>query len=350
MNTIPTLKSKVEIGSLKDSSLSTLVANYKKVIVLVDENTKALISRISTLSTFSSLDYIEIKSGEKNKNLETCQYIWSQLIEFNIDRNGLIINLGGGVITDMGAFAASTYKRGIDFINIPTSLLSMVDASVGGKTGVNFQGIKNNIGLFIEPKSVYCDTSLLETLPQRELISGIGEILKHALITDLNYWQTLIETSLALWNWESIINKSISIKNTIVLKDPLEKNDRKKLNFGHTIGHAIESNKLNNNEPILHGEAVAIGMICESYISNIENTLSEKELQEITTIIKSIFKLPSISSDDSTLLNLMLQDKKNEGLEINFTLLDSIGKSSINHYIRKEIITDALAYYRKLIQ
>lgn len=348
METITTLNSKVEIGSLKNSTFQATLLNYNQIIILVDEHTKVQLPKVTQ---FISRTYqtIEIPSGEKGKNLTTCQLIWSKLIELNVDRKSILINLGGGVITDMGAFVASTYKRGIDFINIPTSLLSMVDASVGGKTGVNFQGLKNNIGLFIEPKTVYCDISLLETLPKRELISGIGEILKHALITDNPYWNQLTSYCFEKWNWETIITQSINIKSTIVLQDPLENSERKKLNFGHTIGHAIESNKLQNNEVILHGEAIAIGMICESYLSYSENSLTKLELDEITTTILSIFKLPKITNNNNTLIELMLQDKKNEHQKINFTLLNKIGSSSINHYLNEAIIIEALDYYREQI-
>ena len=349
METITTLNSKVEIDAIENSSLNKLSLNYTKIVVLVDENTKILLPKITQALLNTSFQTIEIPSGEKEKNLETSQLIWNQLMILKTDRKSLLINLGGGVITDMGAFVASTYKRGIDFINIPTSLLSMVDASIGGKTGINFQGLKNNIGLFIEPKAVFCDVSMLSTLPNRELISGIGEVLKHALITDIDYWNTLIERPVKNWNWRSIISQSIKIKNTIVLQDPLEMDERKKLNFGHTIGHAIESNKLMNNKFILHGEAIAIGMICESYISHSESSLSDFELNKVTKTIKSIFKLPLITDNNEVLISLMLQDKKNEDQNINFTLLKSIGSSSVNHYVSKGKIIESLDYYRKLI-
>ena len=348
MEPIITSNSKVEIKSIENSSLKSIALNYNKIAVLVDENTKVLLPKITQTLQELSFHIIEIKSGEKEKNIETCQLIWEQLITLKIDRKSLLINLGGGVITDMGAFVASTYKRGIDFINVPTSLLSMVDASVGGKTGINFQKLKNNIGLFIEPKAVFCDVSMLSTLPKRELVSGIGEILKHGLIADADYWAILIKLPIEKWNWNSIVEQSIKIKNSIVLRDPLEKNERKKLNFGHTIAHAIESNKLINNESILHGEAVAIGIISESFLSYTENSLSKGQLDKITKIIQSIFTLPLITNNNKVLIDFMLQDKKNENEQINFTLLDNIGKSSINHYVSTTNIIKSLDYYRNL--
>jgi 3-dehydroquinate synthase len=339
----------IEVGSIEKSSFARAIRNYSKIVVLIDENTEVLLPKIKPLFKEKSFDIIKIKSGEKEKNLTTCETIWAKLLELNIDRNGLLVNLGGGVITDIGGFTASTYKRGIDFINIPSTLLSMVDASVGGKTGVNFGGFKNNIGLFNEPRYVFCDRSMLETLPQRELISGIGEVLKHALIADKSYWDALVSIAIDKWDWTSIILQSINIKNNIVLNDPFEKSERKKLNFGHTIGHAIESNFLNNEKPILHGEAVAIGLICESYISYLKKLIREEELIKIPEVVLSLFQLPKIKLEHNQLLKLMLQDKKNENNTINFTLLNGIGDSVINQTASSEEIIMSLDYYQTLI-
>lgn len=337
----------IEIGSLNNSSLKKTIKSYSKIIVLVDENTKILLTKLKPILG-EKFYLIKIKSGENKKNLTTCETIWNELTEKNIDRNGLLINLGGGVITDMGGFVASTYRRGIQFINIPTTLLSMVDASVGGKTGVNFNGLKNNIGMFNEPKVVYCDTSLLSTLPKRELVSGIGEILKHALITDKNYWLHLINIPFDEWNLNDVVLHSIKIKNNIILKDPFEKNERKKLNFGHTIGHAIESHSLANNISILHGEAVAIGIICEAHLSFMKNLISKSELIEISKNILKLIKPPKIKIHHSRLLELMTQDKKNENNSINFTLLNGIGSSIINQGAAPGQIIEALKYYEAL--
>ena len=225
---------------LGGNSLSKLdISGYSKVAILVDENTKR--DCLPKLPQFENPIIIEIKSGEENKNINTCNFIWEQLTAQHFDRNSLLINLGGGVIGDMGGFAASTYKRGIDFIQIPTTLLAMVDASVGGKLGVDFNGLKNQIGLFNNPESVLIFPEFLETLPENQLKSGFAEVVKHALISDKNLWEELTSTTFDKLNWEAIILTSIQIKNNIILSDPFEKGNRKKLNFGHTFGHAVES-------------------------------------------------------------------------------------------------------------
>ncbi len=348
MEIIETQNAFVEIGNIADSSLQSIVTNYQKIAVLVDENTKILLPKITPLLAPKHISIIEIKSGEQEKKLKTCELVWEQLITQNFNRNDLLINLGGGVITDLGGFVASTYKRGIDFINIPTSLLSMVDAAVGGKTGINFLNIKNNIGLFIEPKGVFCDHTMLVTLPKEELISGIGEVLKHGILFDQKYWNYCSNTPLSQWDWNYIIKKSIQLKNTIVNIDPFEQNERKKLNFGHTIGHAIESYFMNSPSQLLHGEAVAIGIICESYIAHIQHKIDAITLTEITSTILSIFKHQQLPTDHQQLIAIMLQDKKNETSEINFTLIEAIGKSSINHTATTDTIVDALTYYSSL--
>ena len=228
---------------------------------------------------------IEIPSGEEHKNLEKCQLIWNALSSHHFDRNSLLINLGGGVVGDMGGFAASTYKRGIDFIQIPTSLLAMVDASVGGKLGIDFAYLKNQIGVFNNPKAVLINPVFLNSLPNNQLLSGFAEVVKHALIEDKCYWKEITTTPLEKMNWESIILQSIVIKNNIVTQDPLEKGERKKLNFGHTFGHAIESFYLKLGKPILHGEAISLGMILESNLSKINN----EEKHEISSFILQNF-------------------------------------------------------------
>ena len=347
MKIIKSKNSTIEIGAIENSNFSSLVNAYQQIIVLVDEHTKVLLPKITTLILKKEFQIIEIKSGEEHKNITTSIFIWEQLSLLNFSRNSLFINLGGGVITDIGGFSASCFKRGIDFINIPTTLLSLVDASVGGKTGINFNHLKNNIGLFKEAKSVFCDMSLLKTLPKRELIGGIGEVLKHALIKDYAYWKYCKETAIKDWNWEYIVTKSIEIKNSIVLEDPLEKGERKKLNFGHTIAHAIESLSLENKTKLLHGEAVAIGLICESHISFSKNLISEQELNEITTLVLTIFTLPKITFDYDAILNLMTFDKKNKGTEINFTLIKSIGSSIINQTASNAEIRNSINFYNQ---
>lgn len=321
--------------------------NYSKIFILVDQNTDK--HCLNKISLFLDIPYFKllIKPGEIYKNLETCSEIWKFLSDHKADRKSLFINIGGGVIGDMGGFCASTYKRGIDFINIPTTLLAQVDASVGGKLGIDFQGLKNQIGIFSEPQAVFICSNFLDTLSDRERMSGFAEIIKHALIVDKNYWNQIKDFSEN--NLTDIINKSVMIKKEIVNLDPEEKNIRKKLNFGHTIGHAIESFSLENDEdPLTHGECIAIGMICESYISYQLNDLQKKDLEEITTYILS--KYPKYYLDPERFpvyLNLMKNDKKNENDNINFTLLKEIGLSEINKYSSFEQIYNSFEHYNK---
>ena len=272
---------------LGENSLSKLdISGYSKVAILVDENTKR--NCLPKLPQLENSIIIEVTSGEINKSISSCNYIWEQLSEHNFDRDSLLINLGGGVIGDMGGFAASTYKRGIDFIQVPTTLLAMVDASVGGKLGVDFNGLKNQIGLFNNPESVLIFPEFLETLPENQLKSGYAEVVKHALISDNNLWEKIISVPFNEMNWGEIIETSINIKNKIVLSDPYEKGERKKLNFGHTFGHAVESYYLEKGTPILHGEAVLMGILLEVEIS----LVSQEQNNEIKNYILSNFSLP----------------------------------------------------------
>ena len=300
---------------------------FEKIAILVDENTKkyCLPLLLERCSLLEKSVIIQIDSGEENKNIQTCNTIWRSLIEHNFNRNSLIINLGGGMIGDIGGFVASTYKRGINFIQIPTTLLAMSDASVGSKLGINFMHNKNQIGLYNNPLQVLINIEFLKTLPRNQLLSGFSEIIKHALIADKNYWDLLIKTSFDNLNWEDIIIRSVEIKNKIVMKDPFENDERKKLNFGHTFGHAIESYYLEKSKPILHGEALALGMILEIKMSQIPN------YERIINFIKTHLNIPN-NPKISELKKWLINDKKNTGDKINFTLLKSIGESSINNY------------------
>ena len=313
-----------------ENSLSKLDASkYSKIGILVDENTKEFC--LPLLSEFKKSIIIEIKSGEENKNIDTCNLIWKELTKNCFDRDSLLINLGGGVIGDMGGFCASTYKRGIDFIQIPTSLLAMVDASVGGKLGIDFNGLKNQVGLFSNPKTVIINPKFLETLLENELKSGFAEVVKHALITDKNLWNHLKNSNLLDLDWEEIIETSVQIKNKIVVSDPKERGERRKLNFGHTFGHAIESYYLQKGTPILHGEAIFMGIILESELSS----LSVSEKNDIKNYILSNFSLPYTPSK-SDLLNFLRNDKKNKEEEINFSLLNTIGNCTINNLFSED--------------
>jgi 3-dehydroquinate synthase len=312
----------------KESLVHFNFSDYSTLAILVDENTKkhCLPLLLTQLPSLSNSLIIEIQSGEENKNLSACSLIWEELSKHNFDRNSLLINLGGGVIGDMGGFAVSTYKRGIDFIQIPTTLLSMADASIGGKLGIDFNGLKNQIGLFKNPKSVLIYPKFLETLAENQLNSGFAEIVKHALIADANLWNKLKETSFSDIDWEDIIAKSVQLKNKIILDDPFEKNARRRLNFGHTFGHAIESYYLERGTPILHGEAVFLGVILELELSNITG----QEKSEIKNFILSNFALPHCPPK-SEIAKHLTNDKKNQSGKINFSLLSGIGNCSIDN-------------------
>ncbi len=352
MKTIPSNQSTVFIGNVAESNLNSIIAKYAKdqIFVLVDENTEPLFGYLfEGAPELQNVELIQVESGEANKNIETVFGVWKYLSDINIRRNALLVNLGGGVITDMGGFIASTYKRGIDFVNVPTTLLSMVDASVGGKTGIDLDNFKNQVGVFNEPVSVYCDANFLNSLPKNELISGYAEVLKHGLIKDANYWRYCVETGWESLDWDKVIYESVLIKNQIVMNDPKEKGERKLLNFGHTIGHAIETWMLNNNQPILHGEGVAIGMICESYLSSKVVGMSTGELEQVSAGILKLF--PKIELPEAhfvELLELMKNDKKNNSDEINFTMLKGIGEGVFDNTSNAELIIESLNYYQGL--
>jgi 3-dehydroquinate synthase len=328
--------------------------SYSKIFVLVDENSFKHCFPIlaEDLSELNEAEIIEIESGEENKNIEICVHVWIALGELGADRKSLLVNIGGGVIGDMGGFIASTFKRGIDFINIPTTLLSQVDASVGGKLGIDLNHLKNEIGVFNNPKGVFIDAGFLQTLDKRQVISGFAEIIKHGLIADATYWKKIKKVD---FNDTAVLSKlidtSVNIKNKVVLADPFEKNIRKTLNFGHTIGHAIETYFLDKKNALLHGEAIAIGMICEAYMSTKASGLSKKELKEITDFILSVYKPVTIPVKIiPTLLQYMQHDKKNEQGKINFSLLSAIGTCEINVGASPELIKESITYYNEQIK
>lgn len=322
----------------------------KKIFILVDENTEkyCLPQLFKKVSFLSNSQIIKIPSGEINKNIKTCQFVWNILTESGAERDSIMINLGGGVICDMGGFIASVYKRGINFINIPTTLLAMTDASFGGKTGINFNGLKNQLGVFSTPYSVVVLSDFLKTLDKRQIINGYTEAVKHALISDINYWKKIKNINPEkVVNWDEIIKTSVKIKSAIIEKDPFEKNIRKKLNFGHTIGHAIESWSLEQDKnPLLHGEAIAIGMICETYLSYKTNYLPEPVFKEITNYLFGIFPKYHLQKNIiANLVKLMLHDKKNNPGKINFSLLSDIGKCEINKNRSEQLIVESLNFY-----
>jgi len=327
--------------------------NYSTIFILADTNTSqyCLPNFLSQVATELSIEIIEIEAGEINKSIETCIEVWHALTDLNADRKSLIINVGGGVVTDLGGFVASTFKRGMDFINVPTSLLSMVDASVGGKTGVDLGVLKNQIGVINTPKAVLVDTRFLETLPSNEMRSGLAEMLKHGLIADKKYWHQFEDLStLTTDDLSALIHHSIQIKNGIVEQDPTEKGIRKALNFGHTIGHAIESYFLASSEKqtLLHGEAIAIGMIIESYFSLQKELITIDEFNEIKDVIGSIFNPVTFNEKDVTeIIKLLVHDKKNVSGEVQFVLLDKIGKTVIGKTVENTLIISGFEEYQK---
>jgi 3-dehydroquinate synthase len=350
MKQIHTKNYNIELGGLVHSSFYKLLKNtYKdsKKIILVDENSHEYCLEY-LLTNFEELKEAEIMLlpvGEENKVLEVCFQVWEALSEYIIGRKDVIINLGGGVVTDMGGFIASIYKRGIDFIHIPTTLLAMVDASVGGKTGIDLGPYKNQLGTFSDPRAVFIDLSFLETLPQEEILNGYAEMLKHALILDPFYWEELIQIA----SFEDLmsldfVEKSIRLKTEVVEADPFESDGRKKLNFGHTVGHALEGYFL-DKDPLSHGHAVGIGLLAESFLSYRKGLLSEVEWQQIQRYLTSIFPLLEFSQDEIVpIMELMKNDKKNYGNEIKCCLLRKIGECEVDHTITEPEIREVLSY------
>ena len=318
---------------------------FSKLVVLTDSNTHQFCLPLVQEVVPPTTVFISVPAGEQHKTLETCSIIWGQMTEAVLDRQALVINLGGGVIGDMGGFCASVYKRGIPFITIPTTLLSQVDASVGGKLGIDFLGFKNHLGVFQLPEAVLIAPEFLATLPQRELRSGYAEVIKHGLIRDATYFRALPSTNWQKQDWARIIRHSIEIKKAVVQVDPKESGLRKILNFGHTIGHAIESFYLTRSQPLLHGEAIAIGMIAEGFLSFEKIGFSFEELNEMSTMLLTIFgKVELDPNDCDRLVELCAQDKKNEGSTQLFTLLPKIGDCNYNIAVTREEIKHAILY------
>lgn len=349
MQTIDSLGYKVYFEEdLKSLESFISQKEYSQVLILVDRNTNDYCLPVlqSALPNLVDYDIIEIDPGEENKNIDFCIGVWKTMLDFGADRKALMINLGGGVVTDMGGFAASTYKRGIDFVQIPTTLLAQVDASVGGKTGIDMDNVKNIIGTFTQPQAVFINPRFLDTLDERQRVSGFAEVIKHGLIQDQDLYKDCKQVSISKIDPE-IIYRSVTIKNNIVLQDPKEQGVRKILNFGHTIGHAIEGYSLmKDNNPLLHGEAIAIGMICEAWLSHQHTGLSAIELQDITHEL--LHRFPRYNYDSNSygeLLDLMKNDKKNEVGKIGFALLEKIGRATFNIFLSEDAIKSALDYY-----
>tara|TARA_A100001015_G_scaffold148294_1_gene164493 strand:+ start:38 stop:1072 length:1035 start_codon:yes stop_codon:yes gene_type:complete len=344
---------------MKSDLYSTLIekinsGDFSSIFILVDENTeKYCLDVFLRKSKIKSFNQINILSGESNKNIESCISIWDQLNSFKADRKSLLINLGGGVLTDIGGFAASTYLRGIRFINIPTTLLGMVDAAHGGKTGIDFKLLKNQIGVFNEPLEVLLDNEYLKTLSKEEYVNGYAEVVKHSLLTDkstLNF-KSLIKLDL-FRDSEHIIHSYSQVKNEIVESDRYESNVRKVLNLGHTIGHAVESyshisEKIND---LKHGEAIVIGMITELYISHKKLNFPMKDLITIKDHLDKHFDLISFSDGDiNQIYEIMIYDKKNSSNKINFVLLKGIGEPILDQSVNSDIFRESFLFYNNLL-
>ena len=346
-------KQKVIISEQLEQVLSTEIAACKadRFFVLTDETTHRLcLPVIKDYECIEGAQEITIPAGDTNKTLESVTHVWSELQRMGATRHSLLINLGGGMVTDLGAFAASTFKRGISIINIPTTLLSMVDASVGGKTGFNFGGLKNEIGVFNNADCVILDTVFLKTMDEENIFSGYAEMLKHGLISTEEHWAELMNFDIEkpdLKELGLLVAKSVQVKERIVMEDPAEKGIRKALNLGHTVGHAFESLAL-QRKPVLHGYAVAWGLVCELYLSVAKTGFPVEKMRQMTRFIFEHYgRMPITCDDYPILLELMTHDKKNTGSDINFTLMGGIGDIRINQTATKEEIEEALDFYRE---
>ena len=353
-------RQKVIISNDLQQALSNAIAEcpHDKLFVLVDKTTHQLcLPVIAGFDCMQEAQCIVIGATDTHKTLDTLSHVWAELQRMGATRHSLLINLGGGMVTDLGGFAASTFKRGLAYINIPTTLLSMVDASVGGKTGINFGGLKNEIGVFNNANSVILDTIFLKTMDQENILSGYAEMLKHGLISEEKMWAELLNFNLdhldGLDNLEFLVQlgrmlaDSVAVKQRIVTEDPTEHGIRKALNLGHTAGHAFESLAL-ERKPILHGYAVAYGLVVELYLCCVKTGFPQDKMRQTVAFIKEHYgRMPITCDDYPKLIELMHHDKKNVGTDINFTLLGGIGDIRINQTATEEDIKEALDFYRE---
>lgn len=326
--------------------------NYDKLFVLTDDVTQRLC--LPLLGEINATN-ISIGSTDASKDIETLNHVLEELVSHGASRHSLIINLGGGVVTDLGGFAAAIFKRGIDYVNIPTTLLAMVDAGVGGKTGINFGGLKNEIGVFKAPVSVLINTIFLKTLDEANLISGFAEVLKHALLNNEQMWATVLNHNLTsrvinLDKWQQMVYENVKVKARYVDEDPLEQGIRKALNFGHTFGHAFESFSFKNanGSSLSHGYAVAYGMICELYLSVVKLGFPTDKMRQTVTFIKENYGKMAIECKDyDELLELMRHDKKNSGGNIKPVLLRAIGQPETDMCITEDEAKEAFDFLRE---
>ena len=329
------LKTKIQLGlNALEAGLND--ENYDKTFILCDTNTLKSCLPLLPKSICANAYIITIESGDQNKTLGTAESIWTNLIEEKATRHSVLINLGGGMVTDIGGFAAATFKRGMNFINVPTTLLGAVDASIGGKTGVNFKNIKNQIGSFSEATGVFVDTVFFDTLSLREYNSGLAEVVKYGLIWDADLFLK-VQVGTGKDDLQYFVERSISIKQEITEEDPFESGIRQLLNFGHTIGHALETYSYSTKHPLKHGEAVALGMIAESFLSHYK--LGFDQLDVVTESIMNRFQVPNwlLELDDfEPIIDLMTHDKKNVGMEIRCSLLRRIGSGDFGFSLTTE--------------
>lgn len=326
--------------------------SFDKLFMLTDEHTYRLCLPLTNkIEILRDAVIIRIGAGDAHKNLETLAYVWTELSEKGASRHSLLLNLGGGMITDLGGFAASAFKRGINYINIPTTLLAMVDAAVGGKTGINFNGLKNEIGAFAPASTVLIETEFLKTLDAENFFSGYAEMLKHGLISTNEHWAELLNFNTNHIDYvalKALVGASVRIKEGVVAKDPYEQGIRKALNLGHTVGHAFESLALERNTPVLHGYAVAWGIVCELYLSHVKVGFPKDKLRQTIGFIKENYGTFAFDCNQyEKLYELMTHDKKNTAGIINFTLLKEVGEVEINQTATKEEIFDMLDFYRE---
>ncbi len=319
---------------------------YSGLAVLTDNNTAHDCYPL-VKGSLPTHELITIESGEEYKNLQTCTKIWQALTDQALDRHAALLIIGGGVLGDMGGFCAATYKRGIDFVIVSTTLLAQVDASIGGKLGIDFNHLKNHIGVFQLPALTLLHDGFLKTLPASELRSGYAEVIKHILISDKPAWEEIKDQEFGSQDWKKLIKHSVNFKAKVVEEDPREKGLRKILNTGHTIGHAIETYLLNAGRKILHGEAIAAGLISEAFIAHERKMLTKKELEQITGYLLKVYGKTEIgSAEHDAVAQLTVQDKKNKGNRILCVLLEGIGKARWDCEISQDEVKQALSYYQ----
>jgi 3-dehydroquinate synthase len=345
------LPDSIKITSSPETDLQTFfqARNYSSYFVLTDENTQRHCYPKIKNYLPNTHTVFQIKSGEENKNIETCSAIWQAMTDANLDRHSVVIIIGGGVLGDMGGFCAATYKRGVDFILIPTTLLAQADASIGGKLGIDFDHYKNQIGVFKEPVLTLLHGGFLETLPYSELRSGFAEVIKHALISDEALLTEILRSDILHQPWDKLLKQSAEFKYSVVSEDPFEKGRRKILNAGHTIGHALESYFLSKRKKILHGEAIAAGLVAEYYIATKRNLLDNTDFQRLSNYILTVYqKLEFEESEINAIASLCTQDKKNKGNKVLCVLPDGIGKVRWDVEISTGEIEESLSFYRLL--